>query len=613
MSFVSFLTVTKRMPMPMSSSASSSLRVAITNTSPAATMTMTTRMTAMAKTIRNASTSSRHVAPYTYSVASSLGIVGGGGGGGVIGTRISNVNESSNGSITASIIRSSSSSSSSSNRKLSASSFFPSSKTSYGSQSQLHSPSQSRFFSSTSTITDEEQPTPPTTHYVSRSKRMTPTNGIETDIYDRAKRKNRSAPTRDLNYTPDMWKKHKSPWRHLNSTMIWYDSAFQRLLFPDLAIVATLAIGLSTITLQSDFFVSLIPLSGSEFINNLESLEKAVGGITATTGTLVALLLGYRVNTTYDRYCDARTMYGELTNASRDLARNVCMYIPTATTTTTTPTPIGAATNMNSNESVDDTTPQAIIINSTNKALLMKNKNRLLNLTRMYPIALHFFLTTKGSHHKLKRKHPDFPKHILAEFKAECIDMWKIYDDDDVGDANEILTRMFDAFKDGKHVPLLVLNMMGKCLTDLSSLKSTSSSASLNIDNNDHINQVIINNINIINPIYIREIDNQIQRISSGPFERILRTPMPTAFTRYASRVTTIWAYTVPFGLITDLGPYFNPIGSVFVVYCVMAIDDIGIQLEEPFNILPQRQYSDGIVDAVNLIDTTFDVEDKKK
>ena len=116
-------------------------------------------------------------------------------------------------------------------KSLSSSSSFPSSKTSYCcSQKQLQlnlqsttpspspsptlspSLSQLRFFSSTSPITDDEENKHKPIHYVVRSKRMTPTNGIETDLYDRAKRKNRSAPTRDLNYTADMWTKHKSPW-----------------------------------------------------------------------------------------------------------------------------------------------------------------------------------------------------------------------------------------------------------------------------------------------------------------------------------------------------------------------------------------------------------------
>ena len=361
-------------------------------------------------------------------------------------------------------------------------------------------------------------------------------------------------------------------------------------MFPDLAIIAALSIGLSTITLQPDFFPGLT-LTGSEFLNNLEGIENGVKGLTTKVGTLVALLLGYRVNNTYDRYCSARKMWCELENTSRDLARNVCMFIPTTTTTAD-----------------DTTTTRQGDITSSNKVLLVQNKQRMLNLIRLYPIALHFFLTTKGSHHKLSRKGPDFPEQIFNEFHAECIDMWKQYDDGNdaaAKDLDELLVRIFDAFKTGKHVPLLILNMMGRCLADLSSLRSASSNISIiDNENSNDTSQIICN---VINPVYIREMDHQIQRLSGGPFERILRTPMPTAFTRYASRVTTIWAYTVPFGLITDLGPYFNPVGSLFVVYCVMAIDDIGIQLEEPFNILPQRQYSDGIVDAVNQIETTFD------
>jgi predicted membrane chloride channel (bestrophin family) len=446
---------------------------------------------------------------------------------------------------------------------------------------------------------------PPPKYYESRLIRMNTTNnGIETDSYDRVKRKDRLSPTRDLNYTSEMWRKHKSPWRHLIITAtIFKDSPFQRLLFPDFTIITSISIMLSAIALHGDFFTGV---TGLEFINNLERLEKSMEPLSTTLGTIIALLLGYRVNTTYDRYCDARTMWGELTNASRDLARNVCTYIPTH--------------NKNkSSMAYDDDDDDDDDTNKNHDMILMiRNKQRLLNLIRMYPIALHFFLTTKGSHHNLSRKDSDFGQQVFIEFRAECLDSWNIYNNDgdvvinnnnsndhDDGsnyDDDPDLIRIFDGFQDKKHYPLLILNMMGECLAELSS--SSSSSSSLN-DNKS--------NESIINPFFIRELDRQIQRMTSGPFERILRTPMPTAFTRYASRVTTLWAYTVPFGLITYFGPYFNPIGSLFVCYCVMAIDDIGIQLEEPFNIMPQRQYSDGIVDAVNLIETSFIAQNNPK
>jgi hypothetical protein len=323
-------------------------------------------------------------------------------------------------------------------------------------------------------------------YYESRTKRMNaPNNGIEVDLYNRVKRKNRSSPTRDLNYTSDMWRNHKSPWRYLFITStIFQDSSFQRLMFPELTIITGMAIGLSIITLQADFF----GLTGSEFIDNLEIIETGMEPIITTFGTIIALLLGYRVNTTYDRYCDARTMWGELTNASRDLARNICMYIPTH----------------NKNKIYYDGTTY-----NNDRLLRIHNKQRLLNLIRLYPIALHFFLTTKGSHHNLSRKDPDFQKQVYIEFRAECLDTWNKYDNENTTEKNNNnsgsdavllldsdLIRIFDAFQDKKHCPVLILNMMGECLAELSS-------SSLDDKSKE----------NIINPFYIREMDRQIQRI----------------------------------------------------------------------------------------------------
>ena len=75
----------------------------------------------------------------------------------------------------------------------------------------------------------------------------------------------------------------------------------------------------------------------------------------------------------------------------------------------------------------------------------------------------------------------------------------------------------------------------------------------------------------------------------------------------------TLICFAFPIGSITVLGPYLNPIGSCFAAYMMMAVDDIGIQLEEPFNILPQQQYTDGIVDAISLIESSFVVNDHTK
>jgi predicted membrane chloride channel (bestrophin family) len=40
--------------------------------------------------------------------------------------------------------------------------------------------------------------------------------------------------------------------------------------------------------------------------------------------------------------------------------------------------------------------------------------------------------------------------------------------------------------------------------------------------------------------------------------------------------------------------------------FAILAIEDIGVQLEEPFDILPLRQYSDGMFDALGQIERNY-------
>ena len=40
--------------------------------------------------------------------------------------------------------------------------------------------------------------------------------------------------------------------------------------------------------------------------------------------------------------------------------------------------------------------------------------------------------------------------------------------------------------------------------------------------------------------------------------------------------------------------------------YAILGIADIAVQLEEPFNILPLRQYSEGIYDGINAIEQSY-------
>ena len=58
--------------------------------------------------------------------------------------------------------------------------------------------------------------------------------------------------------------------------------------------------------------------------------------------------------------------------------------------------------------------------------------------------------------------------------------------------------------------------------------------------------------------------------------------------------------------MYASLGPYGTLPASLLVSYAVLGIADVGVQLEEPFNILPLRQYSEGMFDGVNAIESNY-------
>ena len=70
--------------------------------------------------------------------------------------------------------------------------------------------------------------------------------------------------------------------------------------------------------------------------------------------------------------------------------------------------------------------------------------------------------------------------------------------------------------------------------------------------------------------------------------EKILYTPIPIAYTRHTSRSLTIWLLTLPLALWSLMGMSMIP--SVFLIaYLMLGVDEIGIEIEEPFCVLPVR------------------------
>jgi hypothetical protein len=168
-----------------------------------------------------------------------------------------------------------------------------------------------------------------------------------------------------------------------------------------------------------------------------------------------------------------------------------------------------------------------------------------------------------------------FEDRVHAEFLAELRD---IYSD---GKNEEDFQRFNKVKYGGGNTPLDVLTCM---------------------------RETIAGSVGTVDANYVRELDEQVQRLcaSFGASERVLRTPLPTGFTRHSSRLMFIWSHTLPFALYPAMGPLLTLPTALITAYAVLGVEDIGVQLEEPFDILPMRQYSDGMYDGVSAIEKNY-------
>lgn len=407
-----------------------------------------------------------------------------------------------------------------------------------------------RAFSATTSTTrtsasDADEPVQPQ-FYVPRSERGNrPIYDIDYMVGEtRLTRNSRTCPTRELYFLNTQWGRHKSPYRKLRHMINLFRAApFQRLLFPDLFCVTTLAGGLTyynEVVVPTTSQATAIGMSPSAF---------------AGATTAIGLLAGFRLNASYGRYREGRKYWSEVNTATRDLSRQTLMW-------------------MKNNKEQDD-------------GKLKYAQRRMLRLCQAFPITLMFHLNDKGCHHNMKRKskwdEAPFQERVQAEFRAELSDVYgQTKDKNDTGLLENDFERICSVKAQAGNAPLEVLTCMAEIVAAC--------------DDNE------------VNPIYIRELDNQIQRLCQalGSSERIVKTPLPTGFSRHSSRLLFIWSTSLPFALYPLVGPFGTIPTTLLSSYAVLGIEDISVQLEEPFDILPLRQYSDSMFDGIQAIEEGF-------
>ncbi|DBA73418.1 hypothetical protein WJX77_011203 [Trebouxia sp. C0004] len=86
---------------------------------------------------------------------------------------------------------------------------------------------------------------------------------------------------------------------------------------------------------------------------------------------------------------------------------------------------------------------------------------------------------------------------------------------------------------------------------------------------------------------------------AQGSCERILKTPIPLSYTRHTSRFLVIWLGLMPLTLWKSCRWAMIPVSAI-IAFLLLGIEEIGVQIEEPFGILPLENICETIETNLN-------------
>jgi putative membrane protein len=94
-----------------------------------------------------------------------------------------------------------------------------------------------------------------------------------------------------------------------------------------------------------------------------------------------------------------------------------------------------------------------------------------------------------------------------------------------------------------------------------------------------------------------------------GGCERIHRTPVPLAYAQHIKIFVTLWCFSVPFALVDTMRLY-TPFAAALLAFALYGIDEIGVEIEDPFGHDPNDLAVDAIGDGIEastaeLLDVT--------
>jgi putative membrane protein len=83
-----------------------------------------------------------------------------------------------------------------------------------------------------------------------------------------------------------------------------------------------------------------------------------------------------------------------------------------------------------------------------------------------------------------------------------------------------------------------------------------------------------------------------------GGAERILKTPVPFAYAHHIKGFLLLFCITSPLALLETMG-WYTPLGVIIIAYGLFGIDEIGVEIEEPFGYDTNDLPMDGIGETI--------------
>lgn len=239
------------------------------------------------------------------------------------------------------------------------------------------------------------------------------------------------------------------------------------------------------------------------------------------SGLALGIFLGFRNNTSYDRFWEGRRLWGQMVNVSRNLTRQMLTLVgPIAERPLPLTTP---SVSVYAAVSDDEEEPKDL---DADTAELVAFHREMVHRVAAYVHCVRMHLRDQDGLHELRR--------LLPEEEVEALR----------GESNRplaILQRLGDRLRDAwlhgwvhaQHLPAL-----DKSLSDMCDIQ--------------------------------------------GGCERVKNTPIPFSYTALIHSLVALYCFSLPFGLISAIG-YFTPIVTAIIGYSFFGLDAVGDEIEDPF------------------------------